>query len=383
MAFFKKGDAATYYYKGRLDEYTYKSKKFSYEIIDPDRKPLLAKNYGIEEYGITIILYQDKTERFTGIEEQDLTNAILKVVKKEMKKLYFLTGHGEPDIDESGEKGFAEVKKALGHETYLVEEIVLAQIEGVPEDASVLVVASPKKPLFSAEIEKIRDYLEGGGSVLFMIDPDQSQGLKEFVKEWNIEVGDDIVIDRLSKLFGAGYTTPVVSQYEDHEITRKFKYATFFPLARSVRPGPEEKGGYNVLVLGSTSPSSWAETDYKAETVEYNADKDLVGPVPVAVAAEATMGKKEEAEVSRVVVFGDSDFARNQFLHLSGNRDFFLNTINWLAKEEDLITIRPKEAEVSRVSLKRGEGINIFFLSVVLYPAALLVIGIFVWRRRR
>ena len=383
LAFFKKGDSVTLYYKGRLDEYAYKSEKFSYEIIDPDRNPLLAKNYGIEEYGTSILLYQGKTERFTGIEEQDLTNAILKVTKKEIKKLYFLSGHGEPDIDESGEKGFAEVKKALGHETYLVEKVVLAQIESVPGDASVLIVPGPKKPLFSVEIEKIRAYLAEGGSVLFMLEPQLSPEIKKFLKEWNIEVGDDIIIDRMSKLFGAGYTTPVVSQYEEHEITKKFKYATFFPLACSVRPGSEEKSGYNVLALAKTSPSSWAETDYQSETVKYDADKDLLGPVPVAVAAEATITKEEDSVLSRMVVFGDSDFACNQFLHLSGNRDLILNTINWLAKEEDLITIRPKEAEASRVSLSRSEGINIFFLSVVLYPALLLIIGVFVWRRRR
>ena len=383
MAFFKKGDNVTLYYKGRLDEYAYKSEKFSYEIIDPDRKPLLAKNYGIEEYGTTIVLYQDKTERFTGIEEQALTNAILKVTKKEIKKLYFLSGHGEPDIDESGEKGFAEVKKALGYETYLVEKVVLAQIESVPEDASVLIVAGPKKSLFSVEIEKIRTYLAEGGSVLFMLEPQLSQEIKEFLKEWNVEVGDDIIIDRMSKLFGAGYTTPVVSQYEAHEITKKFKYATFFPLACSVRPGSLEKGGYKVLVLAKTSQSSWAETDYKSETVKYDADKDLLGPVPVAVAAEASKTAEGEGAAGRMVVFGDSDFASNQFLHLSGNRDLILNTINWLAKEEDLITIRPKEAEASRVSLSRSEGINIFFLSVVLYPVLLLIIGIFVWYRRR
>lgn len=381
MAFFKKGENSTYRYKDLLDEYAYKSKKFSYEIIDPDRRPVLAKKYGIEEYGTTVLLFQDKTERFTGIEEEDLTNAILKVTRKEVKKIYFLSGHGEPDIDESDENGFSELKQSLGHETYLVEKIVLAQVEGVPEDASVLIVADPKKPLFPVELEKLRTYIESGGSVLFMLDPEEASDLKKFVREWNIEVGDNIIIDRLSRLFGAGYTTPVVSQYEYHEITKKFKYATFFPLACSVQPSSEKKSGYNVLTLAKTSPSSWAEVDYKQDTVEYNEDKDMAGPVSIAVAAEVSIEK--EKKTARIVVFGDSDFARNQFLHLSGNRDLLLNTVNWLAKEEDLITIRPKESETSYVSLSRKEGINLFFLSVVFYPVVIMAIGITVWFRRR
>jgi ABC-type uncharacterized transport system involved in gliding motility auxiliary subunit len=386
LAFFKKGDSVTFQYKDLLNEYAYKNKNFTYEVVDPDRNPVMARNYGIEEYGTTVVLYQDKTERFTGIDEGDLTNAILKAAKKEVKKLYFLSGHGEPDIDESGDNGFAGVKKALGHETYLVEKIVLAQAENVPSDAAVLIIAGPKKALFSAELEKLTEYIQKGGSVLFMIDPMESRDIKEFVKEWDIEVGDDIIIDQLSKLFGAGYTTPVVSQYEKHEITGKFKYATFFPLARSVKPLSGQKKGCDILALAKTSPSSWAETDYENEEVEYNQGKDMAGPVPLAVAAEITLDKTEEEEkaaISRMVVFGDSDFARNQFLPLSGNRDLFLNTVNWLAGEEDLITIRPKEAEISNVSLTRSEGINLFFLSVAFYPAVILAAGIVVWSKRR
>lgn len=374
-AFFKKGEGAAFRYKDLLDEYVYHSKKFSYEIIDPDRNPILARKYGIEEYGTSILIYQDKTERFTGIDEEDLTNAILKVTRKEVKKIYFLSGHGEADIEDSGEKGYAEVKKALGQETYLVEKLVLAQAEAVPQDAALLAVAGPKKALFPEELEKIKDYISKGGSVFFMIDPDGSSELKEFLQAYHIEVGDDIIIDRLSKLFGAGYTTPVITQYEYHEITSKFKYATFFPMARSVKPGPAQKSGYNVVSLAKTSPSSWAETDYKAETVEYNEGKDTAGPVSVAVGAEITN--------ARLVTFGDSDFCRNQFLSLSGNRDLFLNTVNWLAKEENLITIRPREPEESRISLTRRQGINLFFISVLVFPLALLVIGITVWYRRR
>lgn len=386
LAFFKKGDTSTFRYKDLLNEYACASKKFTYEVIDPDRNPGLARNYGIEEYGTTIVLYQDKTERFSGITEEDVTNAILKATKKETKKLYILKGHGEPDIDESGENGFSEVKQALGHETYLAEPLVLSQKEKVPEDASVLIVAGPRKALFPVELEKITEYLKKGGGVLFMLDPDGAEELALFLKDWNIEIGDDVIIDRLSRLFGAGYTTPVVSEYEAHEITKKFKYATFFPMARSVTPGPAAKSGYNVQSLAKTSPSSWAEKDYKSERVEYNEGKDAVGPVSVGVAAEVSPEGKdgeEKEKTSRIVVFGDSDFAKNQFLQLSGNRDLFLNTVNWLAKEEDLITIRPKEAESSRISLSRKDGVNLFIISVIFYPAVLLAAGIFVWYRRR
>lgn len=376
-----------------LKEYSNLSPRVKFEFIDPDRQPAIAKNYGIRSYGTIVVEYGANSEKITSATEEDLTNAIIKVTRDTKKKIYFLTGHGEKDIEDVERGGLASARKAIEEENYDVEALFLADKKEIPEDCSVLVIAGPKNELLRNENEMIDKYLRKGGKALFLLDPKPSTGMEEFLREWGIEVGDNIVVDvtGIGKLFGFGPEMPLVTSYENHEITKDFSnYMTAYPVVRSVTPNAEKEEGLVVKSLAKTQSQSWAETKFQRK-VQFNADKDIPGPISIAVVvtkeAEVTNGtgasNSSKKAKTRLVVFGDSDFASNQLFTFQANGDLFMNSIGWLAEEEDLLSIRPRDPEDRRLHLTESESKLILMFSVILLPLVVLgtAVGVYVKRR--
>jgi ABC-type uncharacterized transport system involved in gliding motility auxiliary subunit len=379
--------------KDLLSEYSNLSSRVRFEFIDPDRQPAIAKNYGIRSYGTIVVEYGTNAERVTSATEEDLTNAIIKVTRDKKKKIYFLTGHGERDIEDVERTGMASARKAIEEENYEVESLFLADKIEIPEDGSVLVIAGPKNELLPNEKEMINKYLKKGGKGLFMLDPRPSAGMEEFLREWGIEVGDNVVVDvtGIGKLFGFGPEMPLVTSYERHEITKGFtNYMTAYPMARSVTPKDEKEEGLQVKSLVKTQSQSWAETKL-GKQVKFDADKDIPGPISIAVVAtketEVTNGTNttnpSKKAKTRLVVFGDSDFASNQLFGFQANGDLFMNSIGWLAEEEDLISIRPRDPEDRRLHLTESQSKVILIFSVILLPVAVLGAAVTVYIKRR
>jgi ABC-type uncharacterized transport system involved in gliding motility auxiliary subunit len=381
-----------------MTEYRLRSDHFDFEFVDPDRRPEVAKAYDVKKYGTVVVESGEKTEVLEDVTEEKLTNAILKVSREGKKKIYFLQGHDERDIDNIDRDGYNAAKQALESENYEVATLNLARAGeegeegGVPEDCATLVVASPKVDLFPHEVEQIEAYLEGGGSVLVMVDPAPAVGLESFLAGWGVDVGNNIVVDAsgVGRLFGAGPTIPLVTDYPNHKITRGFNVMTFFPLARSVTPAKDASGADRPQTLLRTTPRSWGETNMDSESFRLNDGVDLRGPVSLAVAitrkTESAADSASEAsgeDAARMVVVGDSDYACNSYFSVSGNRDLFLNIVNWLAEEEDLISIRPKQKEDRRVSMTAGETRFVFYLTVIALPLIVLGAGVVVKMRRR
>jgi ABC-type uncharacterized transport system involved in gliding motility auxiliary subunit len=383
-----------------LEQYAYHSPKLTYEVVDPDRYPAVAKRYKVRTYGTMVAERADREERFFTVTEEAITNALVKVSRTERKVIYFLTGHGEHSVDDQGKDGFSSVKEALEAENYEVKALLLLRAERVPEDAAVVVVAGPTTDLMPQELDMLKAYLEAGGKLLVLADPGQVPNLEAFLRERGVELGADVLVDRLSRLFGAGALMPVVSQYTPHPITKDFNLASFFPVARSVRPMNSPPDGVEVQALASTGSGSWAESDLSVlETgrVTFDEEKDLRGPVPVAAVATIEVKKEDgdgtkaqtigggsrPSKAARLVVFGDSDFASNTHLRLSGNASLFLNTVSWLAEEEDLIAIRPRPERSIPLLLTPLQGRFLFWLSVVALPLAVAFLGgAVLWRRR-
>ncbi|MDZ7373141.1 MAG: GldG family protein [candidate division KSB1 bacterium] len=380
-----------------LKEYAHYSPRFKWEIIDPDQRPAEAKQYNISAYNTIVLECGGKEERITTRTEQDLTNALIKVTRKENKKIYFLTGHGEKDIEATDREGYDAVRKLLRNENYDVEKILLAEKDHVPDDCALLVVAGPKTALLENEASMIRDYLKKGGKALFLLDPESPDEYVNLLGEWGIEVGKNVVVDAsgIGRLFGAGPAMPIATQYTSHAITQNFQLMTIYPYARSVRKATNAPVGATVTELVKTSSNAWGETEplSRGGMVRYDEGKDLPGPVPVAVAyekeAEETTPRSGEDELrpvrtkTRLVVFGDSDFASNTYYRVQGNGDLFMNAVSWLAEQEDLISIRPKDPEDRRVNLTRSQSRLIFWVTVVLMPLAVLGAGAGIYWKRR
>jgi len=377
-----------------LSEYGNLSSKVRYEFIDPDRKPAIARRYAITAYNTVVVESGDKEEKITNLSEEDLTNAIIKATREGKKKIYFTEGHGERDIESLERKGYNVAKKELEKLNYGVEKVKLFEKGGVPEDCAVLVVAGPQTDLLPNEQDWIENYLKRGGAAFLLLDPNQAPGMTSLVAKWGIQLGSDVVVDAsgIGMLFGTDASMPIVSQYESHPITKDFRVMTIYPLARSVTPAANPPSGLTVQSLGKTSPNSWGETNLYGNqgqlTARFDAGQDLRGPISIAAVAtkdaELAPGANEAKKPkSRLVVFGDSDFASNSFFGLQGDGDLFMNTVSWLAEEEDLVAIRPKDIEDRRVNLTNKQAKMILVFGVILLPLTVLGAGVGVYVKRK
>lgn len=392
-----------------LDRYSYVSDRFKVTFADPQAKPGLLRGLDISperlEGGLIHITIGEESTEVTELSEEKLTNAILKLTRREQKKVYFLIGHNERPVEDEeadGSEGFGFAKNALENENYLVETLLLAAKGEIPEDADVVILAAPTRPLYDTERRALDRYLERGGALLVLLDPRARTNVYEDLARWGVEVGEDVIVDRVQGLFGRP-VSPLAAQYGDHPITRELRDATLFHVARSVRPKVGGTGDFTTLIL--TSEASWGERDldrfFSDGQAEFDGD-DLAGPVPVAVAgtprlaagAEEGEGgapdqegdggaESNERPEARLVVIGDSDFAANQLIGEFRNRDLFVNAVNWLLGDVEAISIRPDQARASRMQLSGEQFLQIRYLSLFVLPQVIAVIGVFAWWLRR
>jgi ABC-type uncharacterized transport system involved in gliding motility auxiliary subunit len=377
------------------------------DYVDPDLKPAVAKQYQVQSYGTVVLEYKGRTERVVGDSEQDLTNAIIKVVSGAKKTLYFLQGHGERDPNSSERSGFSTIKSALERENYGVERLALIQAGAVPDQATAVVVAGPTSDLLAPELAALEAYLAKGGKAFLMVDPPATNAtpplplFEGLAKTWGATLGRDVIVDAsgLGQLIGSGFDTPVSVSYPPHPITERFETLTAFPLARSVSTEPGA-GGVAAQPLVLTGERSWAETDIDSVAAKEGpkldeAKGDRRGPIAVGAAASQPVKAPEPPKPgdagaadtkppeTRVVVMGDADFASNVAINISGNRDLFMNIVGWLSQQENLIAIRPKEAGDSRLTLTNDQARRIAWLALFLLPGAILALGVYTWWRRR
>src|SRR3954464_8412532 len=398
-------------FRERLDEYQYVSKQVSVEYIDMDRRPALANQFQVQALGTVVMEYDGRTEKVTSDGEQELTNGLIKVVQGKQHKIYFVQGHGEKSTEGSERTGYSTIGAALTSDNFLTDKLVLAQQKDVPADASILIVAGPRTDFFPAEIDILKRYLAKGGKILFLLDPPDRADAAEvtnvaaLLKDWGIEIGTNVVVDvsGMGQLLGTDVSVPVAAKYEQHPITEHFNLLTAYPLARSVTAIAGGTGGHTAQNLVDTSANSWAESNIKELTttgkVARELDKgDRAGPISLAAALSAPVGdaatpppapgqppKPDDPgkPETRIAVFGDSDFVSNGYLGIPGNRDLFLNTVNWLAQQENLISIRPREAGNSTVNLTADAAQRLFWLSILIIPGLILAAAVQTWWRRR
>jgi len=395
-------------FRDRLEEYTYQSQQLSVDYVDIDRQPARAKAANVQTAGTMVLEYKGRVERITNLEEQDIANAFIKATTGEARKVYFTAGHGEKDPTVGERTGYSSVAQALTSDNYATEKLVLAQSPTVPADATMVVVAGPRTDFFPPEIEAIKTYLARGGKLLVLVDPPDKPGaapltnLLALVNEWGIQVGDDVVVDAsgVGQMFGGDASVPVAANYPGHAITDRFNLMTAFPMARSITAPSEGVNGRTATAFVETSAQSWAEKDLAALTsggqVTLDADKgDRQGPIALgaAVSAAATDAPAPPAPAegqaapptpeTRVVVVGDSDFAANFGLGIQGNRDLFMNAVNWLAQQEGLIAVRPRAPEDRRLTMTADQLNRVSLLSIFIIPAFIFGTGIYTWWRRR
>jgi ABC-type uncharacterized transport system involved in gliding motility auxiliary subunit len=366
----------------RMAEFKYLSQRISYERIDAQERPEIARLHAARN-GETLVVSGERVERLQQTDEQSLVNAIVKITRDKPKLVCFTEGHGEKTTSETGLDGFAAAEGKLKNENYETKTISLATTNQIPAECGVVVVAGPKQSLLPTETAALAKYLDEGGKAMLLLDPETDPQVGDVLKSWNVALGNDFVLDvsAAGQAMGGGPTAPLVMSYGSHPITQNFgRTMTIFPEARSVKVGDASGSGVNGTTILTTSEASWAETEFKAGVVpELDPGKDQKGPVALGVAASKTTGGKE----SRLVVIGDSDFAANGPIRFQRNGDLFLNSVNWLVQEEDLIAIRPKSATNRSVTMTKDQQSTLRLLLVWLMPLAVIGAGAYIWWKRR
>jgi ABC-type uncharacterized transport system involved in gliding motility auxiliary subunit len=384
----------TIYYFGRsdsydqardmLDRYKNLSSKIKIDYVDPDKKPDVARVEGATAMGDIVLDNGVKKETAKGLTEEELTGALVRVEKNGAKTVCFVNGDGEHTLDDTGRDGYSTLKDALGKNNYKTDTISLIEKPDVPKTCSVVVVGGPKHDYLQPAIDALKNFIQGGGRVIFNFDPvlnlpEQKMGetpnLAALVEQWGITPNGDVILDlsSASRLFGQ--ISPVVGSYEQHAITRVMgDNATVFPLARSLDvKSPAQK-------LFSTSTDSYSLTNPKLPIKDSDLATAKKGPFTLGAVSTIGPGTNQ----GRIVVVGSSTWVANNILSAPvANRDLILNMMNWLTSDEDLISIRPKQPEDRRLNVT-GSAMRIMFLtSVIFLPLIVIFSGVSVWWKRR
>ena len=369
-----------------LDQYLAESKYLTYQVIDPDQDPVGARLYG-EPYEGLLFTSGGRTARVQySPSEQEITNALLKVTSDKQKAIYFLQGHGERDITSGAEDGYSVVAERLRDQNYKVESLNLVISDTIPSDAAVIVIANPQGKLLDEELTRLQTYLNSGGRALIMQDPNYDTGLNIILSNWQVRFGDGLVVDEVNSAENSP-VVPVVWNYGYSPITTDLQrqhMITAFWIARPIEQVGDPLAGVTFSTLIETSAHSWAETG----TEILQDDADTAGPLILMATIESgSMFGSETATSSsktRIALVGDTDFAVNGAVNaVTGNEQLFLNTINWLAEEERLIAIGPKDSGPSYIFITDIQKNVIVFLSACVIPLLVIAAGITVWVMRR
>jgi ABC-type uncharacterized transport system involved in gliding motility auxiliary subunit len=303
-----------------------------------------------------------------------------------------LGGHGECDIASTDRfTGCSGMRDALANELYDVEEVSLIDGRDVPEDADIVMIAGARASLLDGELASLRRYLERGGKLLVMLDPFVAPNLAAFLLPYGIEVGANVVLDPENRLGGGEeFSVAVPNINRRHLITSKLDAPPLFSSAAVIDAHADEAAGRKADWLLKSGDRSWATHDpavLDGEAIRFVAGRDINGPLTVAaeVAMLATGASQDEPAMTRIIVFGDSEFVRNRFLEYLGNRDLIVNTANWLAREERLMAPRPRRMEPGKriLFITQGDLAKLFLAAVVIQPGLFFLLGVAMFARRR
>ena len=347
-----------------------------YIVVSRNERFRVLTQDDIAEYDYQNSMYgQDPDLKgFKG--EQAVLSALLSVGENKRTKIYFTTGHGEHDInDHKDDFGYDKARNVLMHHNYIVEPIMLADLVKIPSDADLLIIAGAKQPFTEHEINIITDYIYNSKPIFLLFDPNSNPGLSKILDEFNIAVGDDVVVDP-SRCVPFGSAAYLLCDLEgNHRITEPLKNMTgMFFIASSINV--TNKPGVKSSVLVQTTSDGWGEINVESEHIERNDDIDLPGPVSIAIAVENNSG-------NRTVAFGDSDFITNTQIGNLANADLFANSVSWLLQQETKISIGPKMFEKHTVTISSKDMARLSVIVIFVLPLLSLSIGIAIWRIRR
>lgn len=374
---------------------------FHYRLIDLDRSPREAARLGISGYNTGVIEAGERSRMLRGVDQETLVDAILRLTQMETPVLCFITGHGEHTPQETDDRrGYSKVAKALEKENYEIRTLDFIPPPTAKDAAptpnaprcTVMIVAGPQKDLLPNESDNLIQRLAAGDPALLMVEPFGPESVAKLLLRAGVRVFDDVIVDEQNRFFGTDPFVVQVPAFAQQVFGQSLSNAAVFSIARTVRPSDESELTAIGLPLAQTGDSSWGrlgDKELPAGDVQFRSDIDKRGPLPVAAVVR---GKRDELgnptgpAVGPLIVFGDSDFAANNFLDILGNRDLFLSSIAALVENTQLIAQRQQRnpEKFSPLYLQDDQMTVVRWIAVGVTPSVFAVLGILItWRRRR
>ncbi len=369
-----------------LQRYQREKDDFKFRLINPDIDFESAQQDGVERYGQIIIKYNNNKEIIASLSEQTISSALLRLSRAGERKVVFLKGHGERSITDDDITSYNKLVTELKAKGFSIEAHNLL-LSTLPADTAVLVLTAPDRELLEGEIDHIKTYINDGGNLLWMMDPGEMQGTEELATLLGIRFLPGIIVDNNTNLRNTlriqhPAMIPVLD-YVAHPVTENIQYNTLFPISRGVEQVDKQ---FVAAQIALSLDQSWSETSALSDEIVFEPDNgDIKGPIGIVMALERNIDKLNDPNTTtqRVIISGDSDFLANSYIGVGANLALGLNMFNWLAGDDDLIAIEPRNAPDTQLQLDDTEILLISIGYFIVLPAGLILAGVVIWLRRR
>ncbi|MHB8455569.1 MAG: GldG family protein [Acidiferrobacterales bacterium] len=348
-------------------------------FVNPDTDPARVRNAGVRFDGELLIKYGDETQTVEQVNEESITNALARVGRGGEHWVVFLSGHGERSPDRQANFDLSTWAAQMDKRGLKSRSLTLADTGQIPQNTSVLVIASPRVKFLPGEVKQVEDYVNNGGSLLWLSDPGPLEGLRPLAEMLGIEFQPGTIVDPVSQLLTGGQsaTYVVVTKYGQQPVVRGFNLMTLFPEAGGITFNPPK--GWHAKVILDTAPTAWSATGTLGKVTRFRKGKDIAGPLNLAVALTREHGERQQ----RIAVIGDGNFLSNTFIGNGGNLDLGMNLINWLSSDDAYINVPARIASDLRLNLSRTAEVAISLGFLLVLPLILITSGVLIWLRRR
>lgn len=365
--------------QGFIARYQRYSPLVELEFVNPDTSPQLVRQLGITINGELHLEHQGRTKNLQRIDEETLTNAIQQLIPQDNAWIASIVGHGERKIDGKANQDWGDFGAELRRKGYRTQPLELTKVTEVPRNTRLVILNSPKIPLLTAETNQLIAYLERGGNLLWLQEPDDPAGFDTLADHLGVHRHPGTVVDANASSLGLsdpGFA--LVPDYPDHPATAGFQFLTVFPQAAALYSDLDS--GWQVRPLLRTQEQSWTETDPIKGLIRQDPEAgEQAGPLDIGLA----LTRGADPDRQRALVIGDGDFLANTYIGNGGNLDLGLNLIRWLTGDHELLQIPARTAPDLQLNLSPRDSVLISVGLLMVLPLGLLFGGLFLWWRRR
>jgi ABC-type uncharacterized transport system involved in gliding motility auxiliary subunit len=353
--------------------------------LNPDLHPDLLRIHDIRYDGEVLIEYGGRSEKVSQVSEAAVSSAIQRLLRQGERWLVFLEGHGERNPYREANHDFSQFATELASRGFRIESLNLTKSGSIPQNTNVLVLASPKVPLLPGEIDILRAWIEDGGNLVWLADPEQAiDGLDMLADQLAVEFLPGIIVDPNSQLMGLNRVDfALVGEYPRHPVTQNLGSLSLFPQAQALEFHGDDVWQQQIFLR--SDERSWNETgELRGEIFNGDHEDEIQGPLNIGFTlARSHQNEAGELFDQRVAIIGDADFLSNRYLGNGSNLEIGVNLLNWLSHDDQLIAISPRPAPDTRLELSPQKQIAIATFFLVLMPLGLLASGLRIWLKRR